>query len=80
MSKSEAIQQYKELEKKVKSLEADLIQMQEDLSSVERAKRAAETERDDLQVSYTDMWTPIQTLIVVGWESGLMFTCRCRFF
>ena len=55
MSKSEAIQQYKELEKKVKSLEADLIQMQEDLSSVERAKRAAETERDDLQVSYTDM-------------------------
>merc|ERR1712088_1298719 len=36
-------------EKKVKSLEADLIQMQEDLSSVERAKRAAETERDDLQ-------------------------------
>ena len=55
LSKSEAIQQYKELEKKVKSLEADLIQMQEDLSSVERAKRAAETERDDLQVSYTDM-------------------------
>ena len=80
MSKSEAIQQYKELEKKVKSLEADLIQMQEDLSSVERAKRAAETERDDLQVSYTDMWTPIQTLIVVVWESGLRFTCRCRFF
>ena len=75
MSKSEAIQQYKELEKKVKSLEADLIQMQEDLSSVERAKRAAETERDDLQVSYTDMWTPIQTLIVVVWESGLRFTC-----
>ena len=49
MSKSEAIQQYKELEKKVKTCEADLIQMQEDLSSAERARRAAEAERDDLQ-------------------------------
>ena len=75
MSKSEAIQQYKELEKKVKTCESDLIQMQEvstwkidftdifflkyfiylffllkqDLSSAERARRAAEAERDDLQ-------------------------------
>ena len=29
LSKSEAIQQYKELEKKVKTVESDLIQMQE---------------------------------------------------
>merc|ERR1719245_2156509 len=49
LSKSEAITQYKELEKKVKTLEADLIQVQEDLSAAERARRAAETERDDLQ-------------------------------
>merc|ERR1712141_242282 len=49
MGKSEAIQQYKELENKVKTCESDLIQMQEDLSSAERARRAAEAERDDLQ-------------------------------
>merc|ERR1719270_2061002 len=49
LSKSEAIQQYKELEKKVKTCESDLIQLQEDLSAAERARRTAEAERDDLQ-------------------------------
>ena len=47
--KADAIQQFKELEKKVKSLEAELIQLQEDLSAADRARRAAEAERDDLQ-------------------------------
>merc|ERR1719436_1596846 len=47
--KADAIQQYKELEKKVKNLEAELIQLQEDLSAADRARRAAEAERDDLQ-------------------------------
>merc|ERR1712008_647053 len=49
LAKSEAIQQYKEFEKKFKGLEADLTQMTEDLSSAERARRTAEAERDDLQ-------------------------------
>ena len=35
-AKADAIQQYKEFEKKFKTLEADLIQMQEDLSAAER--------------------------------------------
>ena len=35
-AKADAIQQYKEFEKKFKGLEADLIQMQEDLSAAER--------------------------------------------
>ena len=48
-AKADAIQQYKEFEKKYKSLEADLIQLQEDLSAAERARRTAEAERDDLQ-------------------------------
>ena len=43
------MQQYKDLEKKVKNLEADMIQLQEDLSAAERARRTAEAERDDLQ-------------------------------
>ena len=33
----------------VKGLEADMIQLQEDLSAAERGRRTAETERDDLQ-------------------------------
>ena len=36
LAKAEAIQQYKEFEKKFKGVEADLIQMQEDLSAAER--------------------------------------------
>lgn len=39
----------KDAERKVKTLEADLIQVTEDLASSERAKRAAEAERDELQ-------------------------------
>merc|ERR1719385_126596 len=47
-SKNEVLQQSKDLEKKIKSLEADLVQLQEDLSSAERARRTAESERDEL--------------------------------
>ncbi|XP_076225298.1 myosin heavy chain 10 isoform X3 [Nomia melanderi] len=39
----------KETERKVKSLEADLMQLTEDFASSERARRAAENERDELQ-------------------------------
>jgi len=47
-SKNEVLQQSKDLEKKIKSLEADLVQVQEDLSAAERARRTAESERDEL--------------------------------
>jgi myosin protein heavy chain len=33
----------------VKSLEAELVQLSEDLAASERARRAAESERDELQ-------------------------------
>lgn len=39
----------KEAERKLKSLEAEMLQMTEDLASAERARRAAEAERDELQ-------------------------------
>lgn len=39
----------KETERKVKNLEAELLQLTEDLAGVERQKRAAEAERDELQ-------------------------------
>ncbi|XP_049817618.1 myosin heavy chain, non-muscle isoform X2 [Aethina tumida] len=38
----------KEAEKKAKQLEAEVLQLTEDLASSERARRAAETERDEL--------------------------------
>jgi len=40
--------QIKENEKKLKTLEAEFIQMQEDLGAAERARRAIEQERDEL--------------------------------
>ena len=39
----------KEAERKLKSLEAEMLQMTEDLASAERGRRAAEAERDELQ-------------------------------
>jgi len=47
-SKNDVLQQSKDLEKKIKGLEADLVQMQEDLSAADRARRTAESERDEL--------------------------------
>ena len=42
------LSQNKDLEKKMKSLEAELVQAQEDTSAAERARRTAENERDEL--------------------------------
>lgn len=39
----------KETDRRLKSLEAELLQLQEDLASSERSRRTAETERDELQ-------------------------------
>ncbi len=47
-SKNDVLTQNKDLEKKIKSLEADLVQCQEDTSAAERARRTAENERDEL--------------------------------
>ena len=41
-------QAQKDNEKKVKNLEAELLRLQEELSSAERAKRNAESERDEM--------------------------------
>lgn len=49
LSRDEIAHQAKETDKKCKSLEAEIIQLQEDLSAAERARRTAESERDDLQ-------------------------------
>lgn len=48
-SRDELAAAAKETERKLKSLEAELVQMSEDLASAERARRAAESERDELQ-------------------------------
>jgi len=47
LSRDEAVAVAKEAEKKLKNMEAELIQLQEELSSSERARRAAESERDE---------------------------------
>ncbi|XP_063701487.1 myosin heavy chain, non-muscle isoform X1 [Culicoides brevitarsis] len=48
-AKEELAASTKENERKVKVLEAEVLQLNEDLASSERARRAAETERDELQ-------------------------------
>lgn len=47
-SKDDLSNQVKENEKKLKQLETDFLQMQEDLAAAERARRAVEQERDEL--------------------------------
>uniref|UniRef100_A0A671RKK5 Myosin-9-like n=1 Tax=Sinocyclocheilus anshuiensis TaxID=1608454 RepID=A0A671RKK5_9TELE len=49
LSREEILAQSKENEKKVKSMEAEMIQLQEELAAAERAKRQAQQERDELQ-------------------------------
>ena len=48
-AREELMGQNREIEKKAKHYEADLMQAQEDLAASERQRRAAETERDELQ-------------------------------
>lgn len=48
-SRDELVITGRDSEKKAKGLEADLMQAQEDLAASERQRRAAESERDDLQ-------------------------------
>ncbi|ODN06196.1 Myosin heavy chain, non-muscle [Orchesella cincta] len=47
LSRDEAVAVAKEAEKKLKHMEAELLQLQEELASSERARRAAESERDE---------------------------------
>ncbi|XP_062304310.1 myosin-9-like isoform X2 [Osmerus eperlanus] len=49
LSREEALDEAKENEKKVKSMEADAMQLHEDLATSERMKRQAQSERDELQ-------------------------------
>ncbi|XP_035259192.1 myosin-9-like isoform X1 [Anguilla anguilla] len=49
LAREEALAQAKENEKKIKTMEADNMQLQEDLAAAERMKRQAQLERDELQ-------------------------------
>ena len=49
LSREEAAALAKENERKYKNLEAELLQLQDDLASSERARKAVESERDELQ-------------------------------
>ena len=49
LSKEEMAAYVKEHDKKIKSLEADVMKLQEDLQAAERGRRNAESERDELQ-------------------------------
>lgn len=46
--RDEAVVLAKEKEKRCKTLEADLLQLQEDLAASERARKALQAERDEL--------------------------------
>ena len=48
IARDEAVSATKEIDKKYKASEAELLQLQADLASSERARKAAQSERDDL--------------------------------
>lgn len=47
-SRDEALTSFREKDKRVKSLEAELLQLQEDLAASERSRKAIQAERDEL--------------------------------
>ena len=78
--KAEAIQQYKELEKKVKSLEAELIQLQEDLSAADsEVKELNETSNNvyvkQLREKFASQNIEIASLKVELRKSGTCSPC-----
>jgi myosin heavy chain 9/10/11/14 len=48
LARDEALSAAREKDKRVKSLEAELLQLQEDLASSERSRKALQVERDEL--------------------------------
>ena len=52
-SRDDLASRLKELERKVKTIEGDLSQAQEEVANAERARRSAEGERDELQDELT---------------------------
>lgn len=48
-AKDEMTNASKDIEKKYKQQEAEILQLQEDLAASERARKALQSERDDLQ-------------------------------
>ena len=52
-ARDEALSAAKEADRKSKASEAELLQLQADLASSERARKAAQSERDDLQEELT---------------------------
>ncbi|KAM8842706.1 uncharacterized protein ACB058_014275 [Synchiropus picturatus] len=54
LSRDEACNATREAEKKLKTMEADALQFQEDLGTAERLKRQAQTERDKFQDEITN--------------------------
>jgi myosin protein heavy chain len=52
-SRDDLASRLKDLERKVKTIEGELSQTQEELTNAERARRSAEGERDELQDELT---------------------------
>lgn len=48
LARDEAVNANKEKDKRCKSLEAEVMQLQEDLAASERARKAVQAEKDDL--------------------------------
>ncbi|XP_041362309.1 myosin heavy chain, non-muscle-like isoform X2 [Gigantopelta aegis] len=53
LARDEMVQSFKDNEKKTKNLEAELLRLQEELAAAERARRAAENDRDELAEEIT---------------------------
>ena len=56
----------KDNEKKIKNLEADLAQLQEDLAASERARKSLQAERDELQEELTAAGSRLVSLARLG--------------
>jgi chromosome segregation ATPase len=74
-SKNDVLSQNKDLEKKIKILEADLVQCQANISAAERARQFAENEREKLakKLSNASLALEEKKRLDVRWGRALRF-------
>uniref|UniRef100_A0A3B3RW47 Myosin-9 n=1 Tax=Paramormyrops kingsleyae TaxID=1676925 RepID=A0A3B3RW47_9TELE len=70
LSREEILALSKENEKKVKNMEADIIQLQEELAAAERMKRQAQLERDELQEEINSQADCLEAVVLGAFDQA----------
>jgi len=75
LARDEAVSTAKESDKKLKMSEAELLQLQADLASSERARKAAQSERDDL-LEELNSGSSTRLLLCLNFKQKVVFVMK----